>query len=96
MDKSLLPPCRHCQYCENIGRQQAQSARFGRKRYFCTHPKVKELKDKHGLPLYSFVGYGDMSAKSPLTLKTRKKWCPLENKAVKATPKEDAGGAAHE
>lgn len=76
----ILPPCAHCQYCQQVGRQQTQSGQLGRKKYFCNHPKVGELKDKHGFPLFPFIGFGDMSAKSELTLKTRKKWCPMEVK----------------
>lgn len=76
----ILPPCAHCQYCQQVGRQRAQGGRFGRKKYFCNHPKVNELKDNRGLPLFPFIGFGDMSVKSPLTLKTRKKWCPMEER----------------
>lgn len=36
------------------------------------------MKDKHGFPQNNFVGYGSMSLDSPLQLKTRKKFCPLE------------------
>lgn len=38
----------------------------------------KFMKDKQGYPQNNFVGYGDMSEESPLQLKTRKKFCPLE------------------
>lgn len=82
MSKVILPPCQHCQYCENNGRQHSQNGRLGRKRYFCQHPRVYELKDKRGFPLYPFIGFGDMTVKSPLVLKTRKKWCPLLRQEV--------------
>lgn len=78
MAKSILLRCVNCQYCKQIGRQQTQRGQLGRKRYFCKHPRVNELKDEHGLPLYPFIGFGDMSKESQLTLKTRKKWCPME------------------
>lgn len=77
MSKKVYPNCWRCQYCENIGRQQSQRGQLGRKRYYCNHPRVKELKDRHRHPLNPFVGYGDMTLNSPLTLKTRKRWCPL-------------------
>lgn len=77
MSNRILPPCAHCQFCQQLGRQNPQRGRLGRKRYFCNHPLVKDLKDKNGLPLYPFVGFGDMTAKSPLALKGRKRWCPL-------------------
>lgn len=76
----ILPPCRHCGYCKQIGRQNAQSGRLGRKRYYCNHPRVHEQTDKHGRPVYPFIGFGDMTVKSPLVLKTRKYWCPLKEK----------------
>ena len=82
MSKVILPPCAHCEYCENVGRQQSQSGRLGRKRYFCKHPRVSELKDKRGFLLFPFIGYGDMTAKSPLVLKTHKAWCPRRQKEV--------------
>lgn len=78
MSKAILPPCRHCGYCEQLGRQNAQSCHLGRKRYYCNHPRVHEKTDKHGHPVYPFIGFGDMTAKSPLVLKTRKSWCPLK------------------
>ena len=78
MSNIILPPCRHCEHCKQCGRQNSQRGRLGRKRYFCSHPKVRELKDAHGLPLYPFIGYGDMTVASPLVLKSRKSWCPLQ------------------
>lgn len=80
MSNIILPPCRHCQYCAQKGRQNSQRGRYGRKRYFCDHPAASDLKDARGMPLYPFVGFGDMTAKSPLVLKTHKSWCPLRQK----------------
>ena len=80
MSEIILPPCSHCQYCENIGRQQTQKGQLGRKRYYCKNPEASKLKDKRGFPLHTFIGYGDMTVKSPLVLKTYKKWCPLRKK----------------
>ena len=79
MSTAILPPCKHCQYCEQYGRQNSQRGRLGRKRYYCGHPRVHDLKDNRGLPFYPFIGYGDMTVKSPLVLKTHKTWCPLRN-----------------
>lgn len=80
MAELILPPCKHCQYCKQVGRQQSQCGMLGRKKYFCNHPKVGEIKDAYGFPIFPFIGFGDMSVASPLTLKTRKKWCPMEEK----------------
>lgn len=66
--------CKECKYCEEGGRQQAQRGRLGRKTYFCNHKEALENSDK----VYNFVGFGDMTEESPLTLKTSKKWCPLK------------------
>ena len=46
MSKVILPPCQHCQYCENNGRQHSQNGRLGRKRYFCQHPRAVYLQVK--------------------------------------------------
>ena len=78
MDKTMLPICKECRYCRQNVRQQSQRGHLGRKKYFCEHPRVGEIKDKHGWRVYPFIGFGDMSTASPLVLKTRKKWCPLE------------------
>lgn len=76
----ILPPCWCCQHCRQRGRQNSQRSRLGRKRYYCEHPRVHDMKEKNGLPLYPFIGFGDMSAKSPLVLRTHKAWCPLRQK----------------
>lgn len=84
MSQIILPPCLHCEFCENIGRQHSQRGRLGRKRYYCNHPVAAALRDKHGLPLNTFIGYGEMTVKSPLVLKTHKKWCPLRKETANA------------
>lgn len=71
MAKTMLPSCKECQYCIQRGRMQTQRGRLGRKKYFCTHPDA---------PTWMFIGFGDMSVESPLALKTRKKWCPMEER----------------
>lgn len=76
----IFAPCKHCVYCRQKGRQNSQRGQLGRKRYYCEHPRVHDMKEKNGLPLYPFIGYGDMSVKSPLVLKTHKAWCPLRQK----------------
>lgn len=80
MSKVILPPCQHCQYCENIGRQHSQKGKLGRKKYYCNNPDASKLNDYRGFPLNTFIGFGDMTVKSPLVLKTHKKWCPLRQK----------------
>ncbi len=70
--------CRECKYCKQIGRQQSQCKKIGRKRYYCENPKVYNLRNKDGYPVYNFVGYGDTTLESPLQLKTYKRWCPLK------------------
>lgn len=75
--------CKECQYCECIGRAEMQKGTYSysRKEYFCKNPKVYKMKDEHGYPINNFVGYGNTTLESPLQLKTRKKWCPLESEA---------------
>ncbi len=70
--------CKDCKYCKYIGRSQTQCGRIGRKRYYCEHPKVYQMKDKQGFPLNNFIEYGDNSLESPLSIKSTKKWCPLK------------------
>lgn len=71
--------CINCKYCKECGRTTKQYFMpIGRKIYKCNHPKVYELKDKQRFPQNNFIGYGDMTIESPLQLKTRKKFCPLE------------------
>lgn len=70
--------CKECKYCKQVGRQQSQKWQLGRKRYYCKNPKVYKMKDESGYPLNNFIGFGDMTEESPLTLKTSKKWCPLK------------------
>lgn len=75
--------CKNCCYCKQHGRQQSQQFRIGRKHYWCEHPEVKNIKDKHGNPQWNFIDFGDVTIESPLVLKTAKRWCPLK-KEVKA------------
>lgn len=75
--------CRYCNHCKQLGRQQRQQNRDGRKRYYCKNPKIKGLKDKHGLPLQGFIGFGSMEPDSPLVLKTHPRWCPMESQTDK-------------
>lgn len=69
--------CKECKYCEQVGRQQSQHRRLGRKIYCCNNPKLYDLDNEHSYPINNFIGYGDMTLESPLQLKTSKKWCPL-------------------
>ena len=70
--------CKDCKYCEQPFRQQSQCGKLGRKCYYCEHPKTATLKDEFGHPLHNFIGFGDMTPESPLTLKNCKRWCPLK------------------
>ncbi|SFF22745.1 hypothetical protein SAMN04487969_11942 [Paenibacillus algorifonticola] len=70
--------CKYCNFCKEQGRMQSQRNRLGRKKYYCVHPETKDLTDDRGRPIYNFVGFGDMTYPSPLTLKTSKKWCPAK------------------
>lgn len=69
--------CKGCKYCKQIGRTKGERFSLGRKEYFCENPEVYNLKDGRGNPIYNFIGYGDTTIKSPLQLKTSKRWCPL-------------------
>lgn len=72
--------CKDCKYCKQIGRQQSQRGRLGRKTYYCEYPGIYELRDEFGYQINNFIGYGDMTVESPLTLKTSKKWCQWKEK----------------
>lgn len=69
--------CKSCDHCKQIGRQQTQNYRLGRKKYYCYHPLTLKMTDRWGHPLNNFIGFGSMTADSPLVLKTAKRWCPL-------------------
>ena len=50
-----------------------------RKQYFCIHPALKNypsyaFRDKR----IGFIGQGDLTLESSLTLKTHPRWCPIE------------------
>lgn len=49
---------------------------MGRKRYYCKHEGVNNIRDKHGFLIDGFVGFGESNLKSPLVLKTSPRWCP--------------------
>lgn len=72
--------CKECKFCECTGRAEMQRGCYSypRKEYSCRNPKVYQMKDKFDFPINNFIGYGDTTFESPLQLKTRKKWCPLE------------------
>ena len=70
--------CKHCKHCVQLGRAKGQRERvYGRKYYCCEHPKIVDAKDKYGR-IDNFIGYGDMTYESPLTLRGHKRFCPLE------------------
>lgn len=67
----LTRQCKYCNFCEQQGRMQTQQNRLGRKKYYCKHPEANAVTDN------TFVGFGTMDYKSPLAIKTAKRWCPL-------------------
>lgn len=77
--------CKECDYCKCVGRTNGLYSGRGesRKEYMCKHPNANNLFDKNGFKVYPFVGYGDCTNKSPLQLKTHKRWCPLAEKALR-------------
>lgn len=77
------PICKNCRYCKHIGNSKGQrSRRIGRAHYECIHPKVYEMKDKHGFPINNFIGYGDYHKDNSLELKGCKSFCPMKDKKV--------------
>lgn len=75
--------CKECKYCKHIGYTsivKKAGLRGGRATYYCEHPEVNKIKDKHGNPLNNFIGYGDGTFKNLLQLKTSKKWCPMKER----------------
>jgi hypothetical protein len=71
------PKCKKCEHCKDKGRAERQCGAMGRKYYYCTHDKVKSLRDRHGLPISGFIAFGTHSLNSPLVLATSPRWCPL-------------------
>lgn len=76
------PVCRTCKYCANTGRQAGKYSAapgYGRKHYSCENPDVKSLPDYiFGYKQPGFIGFGDTTYESPLTMKTTPRWCPLK------------------
>ncbi|MBO5475541.1 MAG: hypothetical protein J5982_03425 [Bacilli bacterium] len=71
--------CKDCKHCKQIGRSQIQRGNWiGRARYYCENPLLKGVRDKQGYPLNTFIGFGDNTLESPLSIKSCKKWCPLK------------------
>jgi len=82
-----MTKCKECVYCKQTGRTKSEysSNRKSRSTYYCKHEKVHEMKDKHGLPLNNFIGFGKAKHEwedSQLVLKTSKSWCPLKEGSV--------------
>lgn len=71
--------CKQCLHCEQMGRQNSTWSSVGRKRYYCKHEGISNIRDKHGFLIDGFVGFGENNWKSPLTLKTSPRWCPKKN-----------------
>lgn len=71
--------CRDCTHCKSHGRSQSTSWHsYGRAHYYCEHPKAKQLTiDAFGNSAPCFIGFGDITFNSPLTVKTSPRWCPL-------------------
>lgn len=74
--------CSECKYCEGVARTTKQfNMPYGRKIYYCNHPKaLKIMINKFGYPNI-FIGYGDMTYESPLQLKGCKRNCPLKKES---------------
>lgn len=68
--------CKYCFFCKQIGRQNSNRDTLGRKRYYCKHEGVSNIRDKHGFLIDGFVGFGENNWDSPLVLKTSPRWCP--------------------
>lgn len=79
--QATKPECKYCLYLKQVGRTDIKFSKGGnRALYYCKHPAVYDILDKHGYPIHGFVGFGDTTLKSPLQLKTCKRWCPLKQK----------------
>lgn len=73
-----MAKCRSCSYCKQIGRQNSNRDTYGRKRYWCEHSLINLLDDKvFGNKSPGFICFGENNIKSPLTIKTSPRWCPL-------------------
>ncbi|MBG9692538.1 hypothetical protein ACP3VS_22780 [Lysinibacillus sp. VIII_CA] len=72
--------CKNCGYCRQLGRQQTQRGRVGRKHYYCEHPEAKLLPlNTFGNKATLFIGFGEHTLESPLSIKTSPRWCPINN-----------------
>lgn len=71
--------CSICAYCRCIAQPSPRRSVSFRKQYFCTHPALRDypssaFKDKR----IGYIGHGDLTKESRLTLKTHPRWCPIE------------------
>lgn len=71
--------CSVCTYCRCVAQPLSRRTVSFRKQYFCTHPALKDypssaFKDKR----IGYIGQGDLTLDSNLTLKTHPRWCPME------------------
>ena len=71
--------CNACAYCRYIAQPSPYRSVSFRKQYFCIHPVLKDypssaFRDKR----IGFIGQGDLTLESSLTLKTHPRWCPIE------------------
>lgn len=73
------PKCKTCEYCKQIGTTNGKysSNKAARKTYYCEHPNVRDIQDKYGQPIYPFIGFGDTTIESPLSMTSHKRWCPI-------------------
>jgi hypothetical protein len=72
--------CKYCSSCKQIGRQNSNCDTIGRKRYYCEHEGLVNIKNKNGFPIDGFIGFGENNWRSPLVLKTSPRWCPRKIK----------------
>lgn len=73
--------CRYCEYCKDGGRMQSQCGRLGRKTYYCEEKRAYQLPmTAFGNKADRFIGFGDMTLQSKVSVKTAPRWCPINAK----------------
>ena len=71
--------CRKCAFCGRRARAQTARSIMGRRMYYCAHPRLSDLPASVFRNMDpGFIGLGEATAESRLTLKTHPRWCPME------------------
>lgn len=70
--------CTVCTHCRRTARSSPRHSVSFRKQYYCTHPALRDypasaFKDRR----IGFIGQGDLTIESGLTIKTHPRWCPM-------------------